>query len=85
MLNVIKDNYPLELTVEDIDLYVRDKLGLYRIVAVGDVVHKQYESISFAKMDEDRFEDFYSRAVQACMSLVPINQEDLAIEIARFG
>lgn len=85
MLNIIKENYSENHDVSFFNLYVKDRLNMWETVLIGDVICKNYESISFGKMDEDTFADFYSKAVQVCLDLVPISEPELADRIARFG
>ena len=84
LLNIIVQNYDGQITVEDVLLHVKSELNFWEAILVGNSHHKRYRSISFAKMDEDMFSQFYDRAVNVCLKLVPMDREDLAIQIARF-
>jgi len=84
MLNIIVQNYHEPITVEDVLTHVKSELNYWDAIMVGNTHYKKYKSISFAKMDEDSFGEFYNRAVNVCMKLVPINKDDLATQIAMF-
>jgi len=84
MMNIIKDNYHETVTVDEILIHIKDTLNMWSVVKIGETHHKRYESISFDKMSEDEFGQFFSRAVNVCLKLVPMDREDLAEEIARF-
>ena len=78
MLRVVAENIDSD---ENILLdYLKEKLGLYKVVAVGGVVMKRYESISFSSMDEIEFEKFYQKSLVELSSLLKINQQDLLNE-----
>lgn len=85
MLSIIKDNYHEKVSVEEILVHIKDKLNMWDVAKIGDTHYKRYESISFDKMDEDSFAEFYDKAVDVCMLLVPIDMDDLAVQVAKFG
>lgn len=85
MLNVIRDNYHEDVDIEHLNIHVKNKLFMWEAVVVGGVCYKIYDSISFAKMDEDAFGEFYTKAVQACLEIVPIDNKKLADQVANFG
>ncbi len=84
MLNIIVQNYHENITVNDVLTHVKSELNYWDAVMVGNSHHKRYKSIAFANMDEDSFSEFYNRAVDVCLKLVPIDKEDLAYQIAKF-
>jgi len=85
LLNVFKDNVDAELNTEEIDIFVRDKMGFWENILVGDTVFKKYNSISFAKMGEIEFQDFFDRSIDILLDAVPIDKPLLLDEINRFA
>ena len=85
MLNIVKDNYHEKVSVEEVLIHVKDKLNMWDVAKIGDTHYKRYESISFDKMDDDAFAVFFNKAIDVCMLLVPINRDDLALQISKFG
>ena len=85
MLNIVKDNYHEKISVEEVLIHVKDKLNMWDVAKIGDTHYKRYESISFDKMDDDAFAVFFDKAVDVCMLLVPIDRDDLALQISKFG
>lgn len=84
MMNIIKNNYHEQITVDEVLIHIKSELNMWDVVKIGNTHQKRYESISFDKMDEDSFGEFYNRAVDVCLKLVPINNEELSLQIAQF-
>ena len=82
MLNIILQNTDEFVSIDELLEFVKIKAGIYKIVKVGKTHYPITQSISFAKMSEDEFGLFYDRAVDACLSVVPIEKEELAQRIA---
>jgi len=89
MLNIIKANFPdTTLCAPSIDILhegVKEKLGMWKIAFLGDMVMKIYDTISFEKMDQEEFEAFYDKAVQVCLDWVPVDDAVLAEKVANFA
>ncbi len=85
MLNIIKDNYHDDVSIDDLLTHVKSELNMWDVVKIGNIHHKKFKSIAFDKMDDDEFADFYDKAVDVCMLLVPIDRMDLAEKISKFG
>lgn len=64
------------LNTDDLLEYIKEKLGMYRVVAVGEVVMKRYGSIAFHKMSQPEFDIFYEKAVNVLALLVETNRPD---------
>jgi uncharacterized SAM-dependent methyltransferase len=84
MLNIIVQNYHEQITVNDLLTHVKSELNYWDVFMVGNSHHKRYKSIAFANMDQDQFTEFYNKAVNVCLALVPMSRDDLANQIARF-
>lgn len=84
LLDVVAQSLDTGLSTDDMLLYVKERLGMYRVVAVREKVMKEYESISFGKMSQVEFEEFYDKAVDALIEIAPLDKE-LVDEIAEFG
>jgi len=84
MMNIIKNNYHEKISVDEVLIHIKNELNMWDVVKIGNTHQKRYESISFDKMDEDSFGEFYNKAVDVCLKLVPMNNEELATQIAQF-
>lgn len=84
LLNIIKENYSEKVTVKEVLIHIKDELNMWEVVKVGKTHYKRFNSISFSSMTEDEFGEFYNRAIDVCLELVPIDMEDLAEQVAQF-
>ena len=87
MLGKVKESYhDQKITTDTLLTHIKIELNMWDVIQVGNSYQKQYHHISYAKMDEDTFAEFYSRALDVCLELVPLEREDLAQElIMNFG
>lgn len=87
MLGKVKESYhDHKITTDTLLIHIKTELNMWDLIKVGNTYQKQYHHISYAKMDEDEFKQFYSRALDVCLELVPLDREDLAIElVSNFG
>ena len=85
LLNVIFENTEHFESFEEIQTYFKIKAGIYKTIKVGEKFYPMVGTINFASMNQDAFNLFYSKAVDTALQLVPINQNELAYKVARFG
>ena len=82
MLSIVLENTDEFVSIDELLEFVKIKAGIYKIVKVGNVHYPITQSISFAKMSQDEFGLFYSNAIDACLSIIPLEKEELANQIA---
>lgn len=87
MLGKVKESYhDQNITTDTLLTHIKTELNMWDVIQVGNTYQKQYHHISYAKMDEDEFAQFYSRALDVCLTLVPLDRDDLAMElVSNFG
>ena len=75
-LRILKDKRSAKLTpipasTDEIHDWIKTEAGLYKIITLPDgSIRKEPESISFAKMDQEQFDQFYKRAFGVCWRFV---------------
>lgn len=60
------------------------KCGIYKTIKVGETYYPITGSISFSKMEQDEFDLFYNKAIQAALDELPVGYEALATQLAIF-
>jgi len=76
LINLAFDNQEKFTSVDDLRIYLQMKAGYYRRVPTNDGEMILPESISFASMDQIKFEEVYSRVMdQVCLFLDLSNEE----------
>ena len=73
-------------TEEDVLFYCKIKQGLIRnrgVTNKGNIIYEA-DSISFAKMGEDEFSDFYNRSVDICLALMDADRSLIERELMNF-
>jgi hypothetical protein len=76
LINLISDNLD-GVTPEGLSSAVKMMIGHVVTVQFGDKVIPYPDSISFDKMNQDQFNDFYERAVKAiCEFVIPVLTEE---------
>lgn len=73
-------------TEHDVLFYVKIKLGYIRNRAVtkqGNIIYEP-DSISFENMGQDKFDEFYSKAVDTCIELLDATKELIENELINF-
>ena len=64
--------------------YIKEELGMYDVVKVGNKTLKEYHSISFASMDEIEFAQFYDNSIDImCELLGGLEKNTLLDEICQ--
>lgn len=85
MLSLILSNQSEYKSVDNILTECKYDAGYYDIHIRHDGTQQLIpKSISFATMDGDEFEDFYSSAIDTCLRLVPMGKTELEDAILRF-
>lgn len=88
MLNLVLENQERFPTIDHLLTAVKIEAGFYDDVPIdlnGKLVYVP-KSISFAKMDQLAFDDFYMRAITACCRLLPhLNAEDIRQEVMLYA
>lgn len=88
MLNLVLDNQESYPTLKHLLTAVKLEAGWYEDVpiSVKGVPHFIPKSISFAKMDQLEFDDFYMQAIAACCRLLPhLNARDIEAEVLAYA
>ena len=84
MLNLVYDNTDEFKSLDNLLSYIKIMTGECDIIEANGIAFRVPRSISFAKMDNEAFDRFYSSAVDECLKLVPLEKETLAQQIAQF-
>ena len=77
MLNFVLHNSERYASKEDILNDIKYALGLYRIKEIDGKEYIEFKSISFDKMDEVEFSDFYNRAIFYLSEVMNMSKEEL--------
>lgn len=88
MLNLVFDNQDKYPTLKHLLTAVKLEAGWYEDEAVDVNGKRSYlvKSISFAKMDQLEFDDFYMQAIAACCRLLPhLNANDIEQEVIAYA
>lgn len=88
MLQLVFENQERFPTLDHLLTAVKIEAGLYEDAPIdlnGRLIYIP-KSISFAKMDQATFDDFYHRAIAACCRLLPhLNAEDIEQEVIAYA
>lgn len=87
LLTIIADNHDKIDTAEQALEVLAAIMGKGRWVEIPKASKPLFirDSIAYASMDEDEFQEFFNAAVNAAIKhLVPVDRDDLLNEIARF-
>lgn len=88
MLQLVFENQERFPTIEHLLTAVKVEAGLYEDAPIdlnGRLVYVP-KSISFAKMDQAAFDEFYLAAIAACCRLLPhLNAEDIEQEVLAYA
>ena len=68
MMRVVFDNQEEHQDIENIIAIVKIELGYYTTMMSGRYEIRIPKSISFASMDEIKFDHFYNRAIAVCLT-----------------
>ena len=77
MLNFVLHNSERYASKEDILNDIKYALGLYKIKEIDGKEYIEFKSISFDKMDEVEFSDFYNRAIFYLSKVMNMSKEEL--------
>lgn len=71
-------------TKEGLHKWIKDKLKRYKLIHTPTGVIKEYDSISFDKMSEEEFEQYYSDAFNVCWNYIlnQVFEDQKAVETA---
>jgi len=90
LIGLVAENQEHYRNAEEVCTAFKFAIGHYdeqRFVVAGETyLHRQPKSISFAKMDQAQFEDFYNRAVEFLIKeVIPgLDRADLERELMEF-
>ena len=85
LLNYVFENQSHYKTVENLLEVYKFKAGYFEtIVTHTGKKHYKAKSISFHAMDALEFEEFYSKAIDTSLELIPINKSELEDTILRY-
>ncbi len=59
-----------EQKTEQVVNYIKDELKMFDLVQTSKGYEKKYHSISFAKMSQERFNEFYKKAFTVCWNRI---------------
>jgi len=73
-------------TEEDVLYYLKLKLGLYkeRMLLKSGRIAVEVDSISFSRMKQDEFQDFYSKSIDVIINLLGAEKEFIEKELINF-
>ena len=82
LLNLVYENTETFASVEQVLTTVKYGIGHFDTVIVNGQEEKHPRSISFARMDQDQFRQFWDRAVDYVIAnILPANRADLEREV----
>ena len=71
----------LDIETEDVHDYIKDKLGMYDVAILGEMVIKRYHSISLSSMDGYEFEKYFEKSVRVVATLLSVDYATLLNEL----
>lgn len=84
LLSLVMDNQDVFDNTEELRAYLMMKSGYYKRVPTKDGMMYLPQSISFAKMDDIEFGEFYSRVLDVVCQFLDIQSEDVARELVNY-
>ena len=84
LLNIVFANTDHFENMEEVLTYFKIKGGIYKTIKVNGNFYPMVGSIAFSKMDEDEFALFYDKAIDTALQLIPMDREELALQVAKF-
>lgn len=84
LLNIVLTNTDLFQSIDETMEYFKVKGGHYKIIKIGNTHYPITKSISFSSMSQDEFNQFYDKAIDTALEILPVEKDELATMIAQF-
>ena len=84
MLNVGHENTRLEMPFDTYRKYMTVKAGFFTAYQTPKGVYYDPDSISFASMEQDEFEDVYSRVLDKVIEDIGVTKSDVEKQLINF-
>jgi hypothetical protein len=84
LINVGHQNTKLEMPFDSYRRYVTIKAGFFNSYVTDKGTYFEAESISFANMEQDKFEEVYSRVIDVIIKDINVTQEMIEKVLASF-
>ena len=84
LVNIGHENTSLNMPFETYRKYMIMKAGYFNIYQTPKGVYYEPESISFASMSQDRFEEVYSRVLDKIIEDIGATREDIENQLINF-
>jgi len=86
LTNLHEDKWSHITTTEDLLFVIKILMGHVDRILIDGQIHERPKSISFAKMDQAEFQDFYQRTIDLVLKhfLSGVNREQLEDEVLAF-
>lgn len=84
LINIGHENTSLDMPFETYRRYIIMKAGFFKIYQTPKGTYYEAESISFASMNQDRFEDVYSRVLDKIIEDIGSTSEEIEKQLINF-
>jgi len=84
LMNIGHENTSLEMPFDTYRRYIIQKAGYFKSYATPKGVYFEADSISFASMSQDKFEELYSRVIDVIIKDIGSTTEEVEMQLAEF-
>jgi len=84
LVNLGYENTSLEMPFDVYRKYLIQKAGFFKTYATPKGTYFEAESISFASMDKEAFEDLYSRVIDVVIKDIGSTTEEIEMQLTEF-
>jgi len=84
LFNICFENQEQFETLEDLRAWITIKAGYYKEIKTPTGVFYMPKSISFSKMDDIEFEEYYNKCIIVVMKFIGVERMELIEEINQF-
>jgi hypothetical protein len=84
LMNIGHENTSLEMPFKTYRKYVTQKAGYFKTYATHKGVMIEADSISFASMTQDEFEELYSRVIDVIIKDIGSTTEEVEMQLTEF-
>jgi hypothetical protein len=84
LVNIGHENTSLEMPFDTYRRYIIQKAGYFKSYSTPKGVYFEADSISFASMSQDKFEELYSRVIDVIIKDIGSTTEEVEMQLTEF-
>ena len=84
LINIGHENTKLKMPLDTYRKYITVKAGFFTAYETAKVIYYDPDSISFASMSQDKFEEVYSRVLDKIIEDIGVTEEEISKQLINF-